>query len=84
MSTKSVAFTLLVLVLFTLAAGFQLWIFAALYHSGGSIRLVDPFPQVRMFEFALASAIFTVVLIALCKFFSLLWRGGNHESVGKR
>ena len=68
-------FTLLVVFLFTLSAGFQLWIFAALYHEGGSIRLVDPFPEMRMFEFVLASAIFTVALIALCKFFSSLWRG---------
>ncbi len=68
-------FTLLVLVLFTLSAGFQLWIFTALFHSGGSIHLVDPFPEMRMFEFVLASAIFTVALIALYRFFSSLWKG---------
>jgi len=64
--------TLSVLVLFIMSAGFQLWIFAALYDSGGSIRLVDPFPEMRLFEFVLASAIFTVSLIALWKFFASL------------
>jgi len=62
--------TLLVLALFIMSAGFQLWIFAALYDSGGSIHLVDPFPEMRLFEFVLASAIFTVSLIALWKFFA--------------
>lgn len=64
--------TLLVLVLFALSAGFQLFIFTVLYHSGGMIVLKDPFPETRLFEFVLASAIFTISLIALYKFFASL------------
>jgi len=72
---RSLLSGLLILVLFTLSAGFQLFIFTALYHNGGSIHLVDPFPEMRLFEFVLASAIFTVSLIALYKFFASLRRG---------
>lgn len=68
-------FTLSVLVLFALSAGFQLWVFAALYHSGGSIHLIDPDKHMIMFEFGLSSTIFTFSLIVLYRFFISLWRG---------
>ncbi len=68
-------FTLLTLGLFVTSAGFQLWIFAALYHSGGSVWLIDPDKHMRLFEFAMASAIFTFSLIAFYRFFSSLWKG---------
>jgi len=68
---KKVFFIPLVLTLFVLAAGFQLFIFTALYMRSGLIVLVDPFPELRLFEFILASAIFTVSCIALSLFF---WR----------
>ena len=55
---------LFILGLFSITAGFQLFIFAALYTSGGQITLVDPFPELRLFEFVFASAVFFIALLA--------------------
>ncbi len=58
-----------ILVLFVMSAGFQLFIFTALLQSEGHLYLVDPFPEVRLLEFVLASAVFLVAILATYDFF---------------
>ena len=65
---------IVVLVLFVMSAGFQLFIFAALYQSDGSMLLIDPHSEIRLIEFVLASAIFTVAILALYSFIRMVFR----------
>ncbi len=63
-----------ILGLFSITAGFQLFIFTAMYLSDGRMTLVDPFPELRLFEFVFASAIFFIALLAGYDFISRLIR----------
>ena len=70
---KYIFFSLLILVLFVMAAGFQLFIFTALFIFG-SITLTDSFPEIRLAEFVLSSGIFSTACIAIVAF---LWKLGS-------
>jgi len=72
---KQIFFTLLILVLFGMASGFQLFVFTAIFIFG-RIIFFDPSPELRLAEFVVASGIFNVACIAIVIF---LWKLGSRQ-----
>lgn len=75
-----VFWNLLVLTLFILSAGFQLFVFTALYINGGVFVIQDDPSVSLLIEFVLATGIFDIAVIAIYLYLHNLYKMREGES----